>query len=77
MIVFNFQCGVLLFGSVLTVVTLSLAYCEVYIMSALIAFKVIPRASLYETTDEDLKYDHDQIILQTKKGSISIRIKID
>lgn len=54
----------------------SLAYCEVYIMAALIAFRVIPRARLYETTVEDITYDHDLIVVQTKKGSISVRIAI-
>ncbi|KAL6921196.1 hypothetical protein ACHAPO_006104 [Fusarium lateritium] len=54
----------------------NLAYCEVYIMAALMAFRVVPRARLYETTIEDLTYDHDLIVLQTKKGSISVRIAI-
>jgi hypothetical protein len=45
-------------------------------MAALMAFRVIPRARLYETTIEDLTYDHDLIVLQTKKGSISVRIAI-
>lgn len=46
-------------------------------MSAVMAFRVIPRARLYETTAEDVSYDHDQIVVQTKKGSISVRIKIE
>ncbi|ROT42644.1 cytochrome P450 [Sodiomyces alkalinus F11] len=54
----------------------NLAYCEVYIMTALLAFRILPRAQLYETTIEDLTYDHDLIVLQTKKGSISVRIAI-
>lgn len=54
----------------------SLAYCEVYIMAALLAFRVIPRAQLHETTVEDITYDHDLIVVQTKKGSISVRITI-
>lgn len=45
-------------------------------MAALLAFRVIPRARLYETTIEDLTYDHDLIVLQTKKGAISVRITI-
>jgi len=55
----------------------SLAYCEVYIMAALVALRIIPRARLFETTVEDISYDHDLIVLQTKKGSISVRIQID
>jgi hypothetical protein len=31
----------------------SLAYCEVYIMAALVALRIIPRARLFETTVED------------------------
>lgn len=54
----------------------SLAYCEVYIMAALLAFRLIPRARLYETTVDDITYDHDLIVVQTKKGSISVRIAI-
>ncbi|KAF4459440.1 benzoate 4-monooxygenase cytochrome p450 [Fusarium albosuccineum] len=54
----------------------NLAYCELYIMAALMAFRVIPRARLFETTIDDLTYDHDMIVVQTKKGSISVRIEI-
>jgi hypothetical protein len=61
----------------LTTLNYSLAYCEVYIMAALVALRIIPRARLFETTVEDISYDHDLIVLQTKKGSISVRIQID
>ncbi|KAF5636746.1 trichodiene oxygenase [Fusarium tjaetaba] len=54
----------------------SLALCEIYIMAALMAFLIIPKAELFETTIEDLTYDHDLVVLQTKKGHISTRIKI-
>ncbi|PGG95967.1 hypothetical protein AJ79_09787 [Helicocarpus griseus UAMH5409] len=54
----------------------NLAYCEVYLMVALMALRVLPRAHLYETTIDDLTYDHDLIVVQTKKGSISVRIAI-
>ncbi|KAH7393836.1 cytochrome P450 [Phaeosphaeria sp. MPI-PUGE-AT-0046c] len=55
----------------------NLAYCELYIMAALMATKVLPRARLVDTTVEDISYDHDLIVLQTKKGSISVKIEID
>jgi hypothetical protein len=55
----------------------SLAYCEVYLMAALVALQIIPRARLVDTTIEDLTYDHDLIVLQTKKGSISVKIQIE
>lgn len=46
-------------------------------MAAMMAFRVLPRARLFETTMEDLTYDHDLIVVQTKKGSISVKIQID
>ena len=61
----------------LTTLNYSLAYCEVYIMAALVALRIIPRARLFETTVEDISYDHDLIVVQTKKGSISVKIQID
>lgn len=54
-----------------------LAWAEIYHMAAQVAFRIIPRARLYETTIEDISYDHDCIVVQTKKGSISVRIKIE
>ncbi|KAK4159811.1 putative cytochrome P450 E-class, group IV [Cladorrhinum sp. PSN259] len=55
-----------------------LAYCEVYVMAALIAMRVIPRAKLVNTTYEgDLKYDHDMIVPRAKNGPVSVYIKID
>jgi len=62
---------------VLTLIFHSLAYCEVYLMAALVSLQIIPRAKLVDTTIEDLTYDHDLIVLQTKKGSISVKIQID
>ena len=55
----------------------SLAYCELYVMAALMALKVLPRARLVDTTVEDVSYDHDLIVMQTRKGSISVKIAID
>lgn len=46
-------------------------------MAALMAIRIVPRARLYKTTIDDIWYDHDLIVAQTKKGSISVRIKID
>jgi hypothetical protein len=46
-------------------------------MSALMAFQVIPRARLVDTTREDIAYHHDLIVLQTKNGSISVKIAIE
>ena len=46
-------------------------------MAALMAFNVVPRSKLVNTTIEDISYDHDLIVLQTKNGSISVRIDIE
>jgi hypothetical protein len=46
-------------------------------MAALVSLQIIPRARLVDTTIEDISYDHDLIVLQTKKGSISVKIQID
>lgn len=53
-----------------------LAYCEIYIMVAIMALRVLPRARLHDTTAADLTYDHDLVVLQTKKGSITTKITI-
>jgi hypothetical protein len=46
-------------------------------MAAKLVTTVLPRAKLVDTTREDLDYDHDLIVLQTKKGSISVKIEIE
>jgi len=46
-------------------------------MSALLAMRFIPRASLHKTTIEDLSYDHDMIVPQTKKGSCAVWVKVE
>lgn len=46
-------------------------------MSALLAMRFIPRASLHKTTTEDLTYDHDMIVGQTKKGPYAVWVKVE
>ncbi|KAH9886398.1 benzoate 4-monooxygenase cytochrome P450 [Xylariomycetidae sp. FL2044] len=54
-----------------------LAYCELFVMTAMMALKVLPRARLHEMmTQEDITYDHDMVVPQTTKGNISVRIAI-
>ncbi|KAI1375408.1 cytochrome P450 [Hypoxylon crocopeplum] len=53
-----------------------LAYCELFLMTAAMAMRVVPRARLFETTIEDLKYDHDLVVPQTIRGSVAVRIAI-
>ncbi|KAI4934476.1 hypothetical protein J4E85_002333 [Alternaria conjuncta] len=54
-----------------------LAYCELYIMGAYMCLNVLPRAKLVDTVKEDISYDHDLIVAQTTKGSISVKIAIE
>ena len=37
----------------------SLAYCELYLLLALLVVRVFPRMRLYGTTEADVAYDHD------------------
>ncbi|KAI0181144.1 cytochrome P450 [Hypoxylon sp. FL1284] len=53
-----------------------LAYCELFLMTAAMAIRVLPRAKLYKTTIEDIRYDHDLVVPQTIHGSIAARIDI-
>jgi cytochrome P450 len=55
----------------------NLAFCELYVMAAEMATKVLPRAKLVDTTREDIDYHHDLIVLQTAKGCISVKIAIE
>lgn len=45
-------------------------------MTAIMALRVLHRARLHETSLDDISYDHDLIVVQTTKGSISVRIAI-
>lgn len=57
-------------------VSQSLAYCELYLLTAAMALRVLPRTRLHETTVEDLEYDHDLIVPQSKKGSVRVGVII-
>lgn len=45
-------------------------------MLALMAFRVLPRARLHNTTIENIRYDHELIVIQSKKGPISVMLEI-
>ena len=42
--------------------------------TAALVLRVFPHMKLYETTIEDVKYDHDLITAQAKKGSKGVRV---
>lgn len=52
----------------------SLALCELYIVTAILALRVLPNLKLHDTVYEDIKYDFDALTSQPKKGSRGIRI---
>jgi hypothetical protein len=54
--------------------TYSLALCELYLVTAAMAFRVLPHLKLYDTVYEDIKYDFDAITPQPKKGARGVRV---
>lgn len=52
----------------------SLAYCEIYLATAALTLRVFPQMRLFETTVDDIKYDHDLVVAQAKKGSKGVRV---
>ena len=55
---------------------ISLALCEIHFGIAALALRVLPQMRLFETTEEDVLYDHDMFIPMTKAGSKGIRVEI-
>lgn len=65
-------------GCLLTdTIPLSLALCEMYIGLAALILRVFPRMRLFETTEEDILYDHDMVVPVPKAGSKGVRVVID
>lgn len=52
----------------------SLAYCNIYLAIAHLSLRVIPRMTLFETTLDDVKYDHDGFTPRPKKNSKGVRV---
>ncbi|KAI1075379.1 putative cytochrome P450 [Whalleya microplaca] len=55
---------------------MNLAQCELYLVTTALALRVLPRMQLYETTADDLRYDHDLFTPQVKKGSKGVRVTV-
>ncbi|KAK7734753.1 hypothetical protein SLS53_007859 [Cytospora paraplurivora] len=55
---------------------MNLALCEIYFSITALALRVLPHMSLFETTDEDVLYDHDMFIPMPKAGTNGIRVTI-
>ncbi|KAF5019111.1 hypothetical protein F66182_8880 [Fusarium sp. NRRL 66182] len=52
----------------------NLALCELYLSLTALVLRVMPYMRLYETTERDVRYDHDIFIPVTEKGSKGIRL---
>ncbi|KAH8757997.1 cytochrome P450, partial [Diaporthe sp. PMI_573] len=55
---------------------MNLAYCELYLGVAFLTLKVFPKMALFETTEDDVRYDHDLLVPMTRKGSRGVRVVI-
>ncbi|KAK6860260.1 hypothetical protein PG995_003896 [Apiospora arundinis] len=47
---------------------MNLALCELHLIAAALALRVLPHARLYQTTQEDVPYDFGLVVPQIKKG---------
>lgn len=54
----------------------SLALCEIHFAVVALALRVLPQMSLFETTEEDVAYDHDMFIPMAKASSKGIRVVV-
>ncbi|KAI0888399.1 cytochrome P450 [Annulohypoxylon maeteangense] len=55
---------------------MNLALCEIYVALAALTLRVFPRARLFETTEDDILYDHDMFVPMPKAGSKGVRIAV-
>ncbi|KAF2036389.1 putative cytochrome P450 [Setomelanomma holmii] len=53
---------------------INLAYCELFVSTAALVLRVFPHMKLHETTVDDVRYDHDLITAQAKKGSKGVQV---
>jgi hypothetical protein len=54
----------------------SLALCELYLVVAAMILRSIPRMEIYDTSWDDIAYDHDMLTPQPKKGARGLRVTI-
>lgn len=59
-----------------TILSHSLAQCELFLAVAALTLRVFPRMQLYETSVEDVQYDHDKFVPMTRKESKGVRVTI-
>lgn len=56
--------------------TISLAYCNLYVAMAALAVRVLPRTKLFQTTVEDVAYDHDVFVGVPRRESKGVRVVV-
>ena len=52
----------------------SLALCELHVLIVALVQRVFPYMELFETTIEDVKYDHDIFLPRAKPDSLGVRV---
>ncbi|KAH9905881.1 putative cytochrome P450 [Xylariomycetidae sp. FL2044] len=52
----------------------NLAYCNLYLLRTALTLRILPRLGLYETTVDDVRYDHDEFVPVPKKGTKGVRV---
>ncbi|RYP72823.1 hypothetical protein DL771_004007 [Monosporascus sp. 5C6A] len=57
-------------------VGVNLALCELYLALTALTLRVFPHMRLFETTEEDVRYDHDMMVPMPKDGSKGVRVKV-
>lgn len=50
--------------------------CELHYALAAVTLRVLPSMRLYETTEEDVRYDHDMLVPMARHGSKGVRAVI-
>ncbi|KAI1209415.1 cytochrome P450 [Annulohypoxylon truncatum] len=53
---------------------MNLALCEMYTIVATFTLRVFPHMRLYETTEDDVRYDHDVIVSGVRSDSKGVRV---
>ncbi|KAK8137099.1 cytochrome P450 [Apiospora sp. TS-2023a] len=56
---------------------MQLAYCELHLCLSALALRVLPHMRLYETTELDVRYDHDMFLPLTHEDSKGVRVLVE
>ncbi|CAJ2502480.1 Uu.00g098740.m01.CDS01 [Anthostomella pinea] len=57
-------------------VGMNLAFCELYLVTAVLVLRLIPHMTLYDTVFEDIKYEFDRLTPQPRAGARGVRVTI-